>query len=65
MKSCADCIHEDACRMWTNGRMIADESASRCPEHTKLRESSAYHIGKLEAERNDDWMPLPEPPEEN
>lgn len=40
--------------MWTNGRMIADESASRCPEHTKLRDSAAYQIGKLEAERNDD-----------
>lgn len=53
-KSCVDCIHDDACRMWTNGRMISDESASRCPEHTKLRDSAAYQIGKLEAERNDD-----------
>ena len=49
MKSCMECIHEYACRMWTNGRMISDESASRCPEYTEVRESAAYLIGKLEA----------------
>ena len=54
MKSCIDCIHEYACRMWTNGRVVSDESASRCSEYTELRDRAAYHIGKLEAERTDE-----------
>ena len=51
-KSCADCIHEYACRMWTDGRMISDESASRCPNHTTVKESAAYLIGKMDGEKH-------------
>lgn len=50
-KTCADCIHEDACRVWTNGRAISDESASRCPNHETVKESGAYLCGVLD-ERN-------------
>lgn len=51
-KSCSDCIHEYACRMWTDGRMISDESASRCPNHTTTKESAAYLIGKMDGEKS-------------
>ena len=47
-KSCAECIHEDACRGWTNGRSISDESASRCPNHTTVKNSAAYLCGVLD-----------------
>ena len=50
-KTCADCIHENACRAWVDGRYIADESASRCPNHETAKESSAYLCGVLD-ERN-------------
>lgn len=51
-KSCSDCVHEYACRMWTDGRMISDESASRCPNHTTVKESAAYLIGKMDGEKS-------------
>ena len=50
-KTCADCIHENACRAWVDGRYIADESANRCPNYETVKESSAYLCGVLD-ERN-------------
>ena len=51
IKTCADCIHEFACRGWTGGRYISDDSASRCPNHETVKESGAYLCGVLD-ERN-------------
>jgi hypothetical protein len=51
-KSCSDCIHETACRMWTDGREISNDSASRCPNHTTTKESDAYLIGKMDGEKS-------------
>lgn len=48
IKTCADCIHESACRGWTGGRYISDESASRCPNHETVKESGAYLCGVLD-----------------
>ena len=50
-KICADCIHESACRIWTDGRFISDASASVCPNHETVKESGAYLCGVLD-ERN-------------
>lgn len=50
-KTCGECIHEFACRMWTDGRYISDDSASRCPNHTTVKDSDAYFIGKMEARK--------------
>ena len=50
-KTCADCIHESACRAWVDGRYIADSSASRCPNFETVQESAAYLCGVLD-ERN-------------
>lgn len=50
-KTCADCIHESACRIWTDGRFISDASASVCPNHETVKESGAYLCGVLD-ERN-------------
>ena len=47
-KTCSDCIHEFACRGWTGGRYISDDSASRCPNHETVKESSAYLCGVLD-----------------
>ena len=47
-KTCADCIHEFACRGWTGGRYISDDSASRCPNHETVKESGAYLCGVLD-----------------
>lgn len=47
-KTCDDCIHESACRMWTNGRCISDVSASQCQNHENVRESGAYLCGVLD-----------------
>lgn len=47
-KTCADCIHESACRVWTDGRYISDASASRCPEHMTVKDSAAYPCGVLD-----------------
>ena len=44
-KTCSDCIHENACRIWTDGRFISDASASVCPNHETVKESSAYLCG--------------------
>ncbi len=51
IKTCADCIHEFACRGWTGGRYISDDSASQCPNHETVKESGAYLCGVLD-ERN-------------
>ena len=48
IKTCADCIHESACRGWTGGRKIADTSASQCPNHQTVKESGAYLCGVLD-----------------
>ena len=48
IKTCADCIHESACRGWTNGRVISDISASQCPNHQTVKESGAYLCGVLD-----------------
>ena len=48
VKTCADCIHESACRMWTDGRPISDDSASRCQNHETVKESGAYLCGVLD-----------------
>ena len=47
-KTCSDCIHESACRIWTDGRFISDASASVCPNHETVKESSAYLCGVLD-----------------
>ena len=47
-KTCADCIHESACRVWTDGRAISDASASQCPSHETVKESAAYLCGVLD-----------------
>jgi hypothetical protein len=39
--------------MWTDGRMISDESASRCTNHTTTKESAAYLIGKMDGEKSE------------
>ena len=48
IKTCADCIHEFACRGWTDGRRISDASASQCPNHQTVKESGAYLCGVLD-----------------
>jgi hypothetical protein len=47
-KTCADCIHESACRVWTDGRYISDAAASQCPNHETVKESGAYLCGVLD-----------------
>ena len=47
-KTCSDCIHESACRGWTCGRYILDDSASQCPNHQTVKESGAYLCGVLD-----------------
>ena len=47
-KTCADCIHEYACRIWTDGRFISDASASVCHNHETVKESAAYLCGVLD-----------------
>jgi hypothetical protein len=47
-RSCTNCIHEFACRMWTDGRIISDDSASRCPNYTEVKDSPAYLCGVLD-----------------
>ena len=48
IKTCAECIHENACRAWVDGRYIADESANRCPNYETVKESGAYLCGVLD-----------------
>lgn len=47
-RSCTDCIHESACRLWTDGRPISDASASRCPGYETVKDSGAYLCGVLD-----------------
>lgn len=50
-KTCADCIHESSCRMWTDGRYISDASANQCPNHETVKESGAYLCGVLDEKK--------------
>ena len=52
-KTCSDCIHENACRIWTDGRFISDESANACPNHETVKESSAYLCGVLDERKRE------------
>ena len=52
-KTCADCIHESACRIWTDGRLISDASASVCPNHETVKESAAYLCGVLDERKRE------------
>ena len=52
-KTCSDCIHENACRIWTDGRFISDESASVCPNHETVKESAAYLCGVLDERKRE------------
>lgn len=69
MKTCADCVHESACKVWTCGRVLADENAAKCPEFETVRDTASYLIGKMEGEKaalSGAWIPVtPEtmPPE--
>ena len=47
IKTCDDCIHEYACRIWAGG-YISDDSAAICPNHTTARNSAAYLLGVLD-----------------
>ena len=48
IKTCTDCIHENACKAWVDRRYIADESADRCPNYETVKESGAYLCGVLD-----------------
>ena len=48
IKTCAECIHENACKAWVDGRYIADESANKCPNYETVKESGAYLCGVLD-----------------
>ena len=52
-KTCSDCIHENACRIWTDGRFISDKSASACPNHETVKESAAYLCGVLDERKRE------------
>lgn len=61
MKTCADCVHEYACKVWTNGRVLADENAAKCPEFKTVRDTASYLIGKMEGEKtalSGVWIPV-------
>lgn len=49
--TCEDCIHEDACKCWTCGRVLADENAARCPAFETVKGSAAYYIGFLDGQK--------------
>ena len=53
IKTCSDCIHENACRIWTDGRFISDESANTCPNHETVKESAAYLCGVLDERKRE------------
>lgn len=49
VKTCADCVHEYACKGWTHGQELSPENASKCDAFEAVRDTAAYLIGKLEA----------------
>ena len=51
-RTCADCIHEYACKCWTCGRVLADENAARCPAFETAKDSPAYMIGFLDGQKS-------------
>ena len=57
-KTCEDCVHETACRVWTSGRPLSPENAAKCPSFETVRDTAAYLIGKMEANQktNRDWL---------
>jgi hypothetical protein len=50
-KTCADCIHESSCKMWTAGRYISDASSNQCPNNETVKESGAYLCGVLDEKK--------------
>lgn len=50
-KTCSDCIHEYACKVWTCGRELSPENASKCPAFETVQESAAYYIGRLDGRK--------------
>lgn len=69
VKTCADCVHEFACKMWTFSKELSPENVTRCPEFKTVRDTASYLIGKMEGEKaalSGAWIPVtPEtmPPE--
>ena len=53
IKTCSDCIHEYACRIWTAGRFISADSASVCQNHETVKESAAYLCGVLDERKRE------------
>ena len=49
-KSCADCIHENACQAWNVGT-IHNTDATNCVNHETVKDSNAYFIGFLEGKK--------------
>ena len=49
VKTCADCVHEYACKGWTHGQELSPENASKCDAFETVRDTAAYLIGKMEA----------------
>lgn len=61
MQTCADCVNESACKLWTCGRVLADENAARCPEFKTVKDTASYLIGKLDGEKaalSGAWIPV-------
>ena len=56
VKRCADCVHEYACKIWTNGRELSPENAEKCPMFETAKDSAAYLIGKLDGDTGAAWI---------
>lgn len=50
-KTCAECIHEYACKCWTHGQVLADGNAARCPAFETAKDSAAYLIGFIDGQK--------------
>lgn len=48
MQTCADCVHEFACKIWTCGRELSPENAAVCPQFKRMKDTASYLIGKME-----------------
>lgn len=51
-KTCADCIHERACKIWTDGRSLCSSDVQLCPSRETIRDSVAYFAGRWEAQED-------------
>lgn len=49
-RTCGECIHEFACGMWTLGT-LRNTDATNCTNYETVRDSAAYLIGKMEAQK--------------